>query len=228
MLGNPPHRRNPEGMDIICIEEHTIDPEMAAAAEPALQREAPYMSIQLNTDAPWPPGSGHPTTVSMRQAAELAVDLGEGRFKDMDAHGIGMQVVSYTTPAQLTPSESAVSFTQTANDRLAKAIGAHPDRLSGFAVLPWQDPPAAAAEPEPRLGHPVRTRGAAPLRVHSHGRRPRPDPLVRRLPVPHAGRDTPIPREAARRRRGPGKDGAPERREAAPPLSAFSKERCLR
>lgn len=133
-------------MNLICIEEHTVDPEMAKAAEPALRREAPYMDTLWEMDAPWPPGSGRPTTVSMRQALELAVDLGDGRIEDMDAHGIQMQVVSCTTPAQLAPEGQAVALARAANDRLAAAIQAHPDRLSGFAVLPWQDPRAAAAE----------------------------------------------------------------------------------
>ena len=133
-------------MKIICVEEHTVDREMAKAAAPALLDEAPYMTTLLNSAAPWPRGSGRPTTVSMPEAEELAVDLGEGRIKAMDEHGIDMQVVSYSTPAQLAPSEQAVALTRAANDRLAAAIKAHPDRLSGFAVLPWQDPQAAAAE----------------------------------------------------------------------------------
>src|SRR5262249_1600661 len=50
----------------------------------------------------WPRDSGRPTVVSMREAAELALDIGDSRIKDMDAHGIHMQVVSYATPAQHT------------------------------------------------------------------------------------------------------------------------------
>jgi predicted TIM-barrel fold metal-dependent hydrolase len=133
-------------MRLICVEEHTVDREMAKAAAPALLREAPYMSAQQDAEAPWPRGSGHPTVVSMREADELAADLGEGRIKHMDEHGIQMQVVSYTTPAQLAPPDQAVALTRAANDRLASAIRAYPERLSGFAVLPWQDPRAATAE----------------------------------------------------------------------------------
>lgn len=134
-------------MRLICIEEHTVDREMARAAAPALLREAPYMTTMLQTtDAHWPRGSGRPTVVSMREADELAADLGEGRIKNMDEHGIDMQVVSYVTHAQLAPPDRAVGLTRAANDRLAEAVKAYPDRLSGFAVLPWQDPQAAAAE----------------------------------------------------------------------------------
>ncbi|WP_030910964.1 amidohydrolase family protein [Streptomyces sp. NRRL F-5126] len=139
-------------MRIICVEEHTIDSEMAAATAPALLREAPYISVQQNTDAPWPRGSGHLTSVSMPEAAELAVDLGEGRIKEMDAQGIDTQVLSYSTPAHLLPADQGVAFARAANDRLAEAVRAHPDRLSGFAVLPWQDPRAAAAELDRSVG----------------------------------------------------------------------------
>jgi predicted TIM-barrel fold metal-dependent hydrolase len=93
-------------VDLICIEEHTIDQAMTQAAMPALLGEAPYFATQGASDAPWPP----------------------------------------TTPAQLAPSDQAVALTRAANDRLAAAVLAHPDRLSGFAVLPWQNPAAACAE----------------------------------------------------------------------------------
>lgn len=133
-------------MKIICVEEHTIDLEMAKAAAPALQREAPYMGDQLNSQASWPRDSGRPTSVSMREALGLAVDLGEGRIKAMDEHGIQMQVLSNTTPAQLTPLDRAVPLARAANDRIADAIKAYPHRLSGLAALPWQDPQGAVAE----------------------------------------------------------------------------------
>lgn len=133
-------------MDIICVEEHTTDPETAKATAPALLREAPYMALQAAADAAWPRGSGRPTVVSMPEASKLALDVGDGRIKAMDEAGIQRQVMSYTTPAQLAPPEQAMALTRTANDRLAAAAAAHPDRLSGFAVLPWQDPPVAASE----------------------------------------------------------------------------------
>ncbi|WP_335973877.1 amidohydrolase family protein [Streptomyces sp. CA2R106] len=139
-------------MKIICVEEHTVDREMAKAVAPALLREAPYMGAQWGAEAPWPRGSGRPTVVSVREAEELAVDLGEGRIRAMDEHGIQMQVISCTTPAQLAPAEQAVALTRAANDRLAGAVKAYPDRLSGFAVLPWQDPRAATAELERCVG----------------------------------------------------------------------------
>ncbi|MCB7169194.1 amidohydrolase family protein, partial [Lactiplantibacillus plantarum] len=42
--------------------------------------------------------------------------------------------------------EQAVPLSQLANDELAKAVVAHPDRYAGLAVLPVGDPQAAVAE----------------------------------------------------------------------------------
>jgi uncharacterized protein len=41
---------------LICIEEHAIDPAIARAAQPALHREAPYMSLQNSHSAAPSPG----------------------------------------------------------------------------------------------------------------------------------------------------------------------------
>ncbi len=134
-------------MKIICIEEHAVDSEMGKAAQPALQKEAPYMAFSCTSNEACRPRNPHrPTLLTLKEATTLATDLGEGRIKAMDAEGIQMQVVSYGTPAQLAPKDQAVSLTQTANNRLAEAIAANPERLSGFGVLPWQDPRAAADE----------------------------------------------------------------------------------
>lgn len=131
-------------MRIICIEEHALDPDIAKAAQPALQVEAPYIGLQ--SSVPRPHLAERPSAVTMKEAVALGGDIGQGRIKAMDDYGIQMQVVSWVSPAQLVPADQAVSLTQAANDRLAKAIRANPTRLSGFAVLPWQQPAAAAAE----------------------------------------------------------------------------------
>src|SRR5580692_12821707 len=68
------------------------------------------------------------------------------RIKEMDGHGIQMQVVSWVSPGQLVPPDQALPLTQAANNRLAGSIAANPTRRSGFAALPWQEPRAAAAE----------------------------------------------------------------------------------
>jgi len=74
-------------------------------------------------------------------------DLGTDRLKQMDAMGIDVQVLSYPTPAtQLLSAAEAVPMARDANDQLAAAVAAHPDRFVGFATLPTPDPQAAAAE----------------------------------------------------------------------------------
>lgn len=121
-------------MRIICIEEHALDPDIAKAAQPALQLEAPYIGLQ--SSEPRPRLAERPSAVTMKEAVALGTDIGQGRIKAMDDYGIQMQVVSWVSPAQLVPADQAVSLTQAANDRLAEAIRANPTRLSGFAVLP--------------------------------------------------------------------------------------------
>jgi uncharacterized protein len=134
-------------MKMICIEEHAIHPATAEAAQPALMREAPYFGLVDSADAASRPRNSHrPTLVVQQEALALAADIGDGRIKKMDDQGIQVQVMSYAMPAQLAPADQAVALTQAANNKLAEAIAARPARLSGFAVLPWQNPQAAAAE----------------------------------------------------------------------------------
>jgi uncharacterized protein len=62
-------------------------------------------------------------------------DLGDRRLQDMDEASIDIQVLSHTWPATegLPPSE-AVPLAREANDWLAEAIAAHPDRFAGLAT----------------------------------------------------------------------------------------------
>src|SRR6266478_3940309 len=67
----------------------------------------------------------------------------------MDEAGIDVQVISHGAPStQRLDPETAVRLARNANDRLAQAIAAHPDRFAGFAALPTPDPKAAADELE--------------------------------------------------------------------------------
>jgi predicted TIM-barrel fold metal-dependent hydrolase len=134
-------------MKLICIEEHAVDAAIAQAAQPVVQLEAPYLGLQSSRSAACQPGAGdRPSLVELGEAIRLGTDLGEGRIRNMDEHGIDMQIVSYSSPAQLVPPEQAVTLARAANDRLADAIRVNPTRLSGFATLPWQDPQAAVDE----------------------------------------------------------------------------------
>jgi uncharacterized protein len=132
---------------LICIEEHAIDPAIERAAQPAVQREAPYLGLQNTRNVAAQPGTGdRPSLVEMAKAITLGTDLGDGRIRNMDEHGIDMQVMSYSSPAQLVPASQAATLARAANNRLAEAVKANPTRLSGFAALPWQIPQAAVDE----------------------------------------------------------------------------------
>ncbi len=107
----------------IALEEHFWTPALAAA-----------------------PGTG-PLAMWGERVDDLLRDLGEARLADMDANGIDFQVVSHVSPAAQGLSVSAaVARAREANDMLASAVRAHPDRLGGFATLPTVSPPAAADE----------------------------------------------------------------------------------
>lgn len=76
-------------------------------------------------------------------------DLGASRLRDMDVAGIDFQVISHTMTNNIPLSvEENISLTQGANDQLATAVAAHPDRFAGFALLPMNSPEAAANELE--------------------------------------------------------------------------------
>jgi uncharacterized protein len=97
-----------------------------------------------------PPGSNRRVTYGERIADKLS-DLGKARIAEMDAAGIDMQVISHVAPgAQGLPD--GVGAARRANDQLAEAVAAHPDRFAGFATLPTGDPVAAAAELERAVG----------------------------------------------------------------------------
>ena len=136
-------------MRIIALEEHTIDPGIAMATQPAQAAGAGYMADLDSPVEDKPPTFGNrPYMLPLREIMPRAADVGAGRLADMDAHGIDMQVLSYSNAPQLAPAAQSVELTRAANDRLAAIARAHPDRFAGFATLPWQDPQVAAAELE--------------------------------------------------------------------------------
>ena len=98
---------------------------------------------------------------------ERLQDLGERRIGDMDASGIDRQVISLTAPGvQVFDAPTAVSLAAAANDELAAAVRAYPDRFAGLAAVAPQDPPAAATE----LERAVRTLGLRGAIINSHTR----------------------------------------------------------
>jgi predicted TIM-barrel fold metal-dependent hydrolase len=136
-------------MKIICIEEHGTDPEVSKFILPVLLDNAPYWSSYTGAGGKSlsePRDAHRPSAIRMPEAMALGADLGEGRIRNMDAHGIQMQVVSLIAPVHLLPAQQAIPLARAANDRLAHAVAANPERLGGFAVLPWQDAGAATDE----------------------------------------------------------------------------------
>ncbi len=134
-------------MKIICIEEHAVDEDIMRMTGAAVIREVPFMPFAFTKNTPaLERNSSRPIVLNIKEASELALDMGAGRIKDMDAEGIHMQVLSYSSPIQLAPPDKAYSLARNANDRMADAVSKNPDRLAGFATLPWQDPDMAVKE----------------------------------------------------------------------------------
>lgn len=91
---------------------------------------------------------GAPATAFKDINARL-FDVGDGRLAEMDATGVSVQVLSMAAPGvQLMPAADAVVMAKLANDRLAAAIAAHPDRFGGLITVAPQDPQGAAKEIE--------------------------------------------------------------------------------
>src|SRR2546429_2213331 len=112
-------------MRVVALEEHFWTPGLAAVA--GMDLVAPQ---------------GGPRDRQLR-------DLGACRLADMDAAGIDLQVISHCAPgAQHLPPAEAFERAMEANDVLADAVRAHPDRFAGLATLPTSDPLAAADELE--------------------------------------------------------------------------------
>jgi uncharacterized protein len=120
-----PRVRHNNRVRTIALEEHFWTAEMAA-----------------------PPGTGQ-LAVWGAYVGEQLSDLGSLRLADMDANGIDVQVISHVAPAaQGRAGAEGLARAREANDQLAAAVRAHPDRFAGFATLPTADPQAAADELE--------------------------------------------------------------------------------
>jgi 2,3-dihydroxybenzoate decarboxylase len=77
-------------------------------------------------------------------------DIQDMRLKEMDKHGVGTMILSLNAPAvqAIADKTRAIAVAREANDVLAAEIAKRPDRFSGFAALPMQDPDVATAELE--------------------------------------------------------------------------------
>jgi 2,3-dihydroxybenzoate decarboxylase len=77
-------------------------------------------------------------------------EFGDTRLSAMDSAGIARAVLSIAGPGVQSERDAAVARRRAAesNDFLAREIAKRPERYSGFAHLPMQDPRAAADELE--------------------------------------------------------------------------------
>jgi predicted TIM-barrel fold metal-dependent hydrolase len=75
-------------------------------------------------------------------------DLGPERLDHMDATGIELAILSLNAPGvqRILDADEAKAVARKANERMAEAVAAHPDRYAALAALPMHDPDAAASE----------------------------------------------------------------------------------
>ena len=93
------------------------------------------------------------------------LDLGDGRIAAMDAAGVDLAVLSLTAPGceQLGP-DIGPKVAREANDAVAAAVAAHPDRFLGYAALYPKDVDDAVQE----LERAVRELGLRGWKTHSN------------------------------------------------------------
>ena len=133
-------------MRTITIEEHFL----AKGFGEVIQRNASNGRSRL------------PPTMTPDRLARLA-DLDALRLEDMDKSGIDLQVISNVGSSFVPlPGDADVKLAQEANDQLAAAVAAHPNRFAGFASLPLTKPEAAADE----LDRAVRSLGLKGPMIH--------------------------------------------------------------
>lgn len=96
---------------------------------------------------------------------EKLLDVGDGRIAQMDAAGIDVAIMSLTAPGveQLDPLLGA-RLARKANDALAEACAAHPDRFQGYAALAVKDTEGAVQE----LERAVKELGMKGWKTHSN------------------------------------------------------------
>jgi len=93
------------------------------------------------------------------------LDMGEGRLKAMDADGIDIAVISLTSPGvEQFDLPLSIALAREANDALATAVAAHPDRYRGYCALPVKDVDEAVRE----LERSIKDLGLVGWKTHSN------------------------------------------------------------
>ncbi|HKY80947.1 MAG TPA: amidohydrolase family protein [Sphingobium sp.] len=99
-----------------------------------------------------------------KQVQARLSDLGAGRLAQMDADGVDLALIAIFAPGvQIFEASKAAGLTSKANDILAEAVRAHPDRYAGLTAVAPQDPDHAAREIE--RGKALRLKG---FLINSH------------------------------------------------------------
>lgn len=81
------------------------------------------------------------------------LDIGEGRVRIMDEHGVAVHLLSLTsTGVQMLEPAKAVTVAKQCNDLLAAAVQRYPTRFAGLATVPPQAPAEAVKEVERAIG----------------------------------------------------------------------------
>jgi len=94
-------------------------------------------------------------------------DVGDGRIAEMDAAGIGMQVLSLNSPGvEQAEVAEQVAIARESNDFLVDIVKKNPKRFAAFAALPVAAPEQAADELERR----VRQQGFKGTLINGHSR----------------------------------------------------------
>ncbi len=120
-------------MRVVALEEHFTVPHLVKRIDPKLIAARGFRPRKLA------PGAANPM--------DVAPEIGPARIAAMDAAGITVQVLSNTGPGpDLVAGADGIGMAREMNDHLASAIGKHPDRFAGFAVLPMHSPEACADE----------------------------------------------------------------------------------
>lgn len=133
----------PKKMRLIALEEHFIHPAIAAT----------YGQADLGL---------------LNRVMPALNEIGDMRLEAMDAVGIDVQVLSHTKPGvhEMDDVPQATALAYAANDYLAEAVAAHPDRFAGFATLA----PAAPADAARELERTVRQYGFKGAMLNGHTR----------------------------------------------------------